>query len=186
MAAIRTYRKLLTADSLLRDSNRANMARLRRNEDVTACLGTFSIVIRCQRPLDPDCLELDSGWTLADYVETLNRRVFFWPGTEIGPTSDGERMALLEGEAGVMLRMPTSSLLDFNRHVLPIFSPHNTGAAWLENKKKSHRGDRSFLLCEQYIESADTIVEVSFEGAINLPYDTSVAPCLEGPWVPME
>jgi hypothetical protein len=186
LIAIFTYRKLFTADYLLRGANMADMVSLRRSEEILVDLGFFSAVIRNQQPLDPDYLELDLGLSLSDYIRTLNRRVFFWPGTEIGPIKDGERMALRENGTGVILRAPTASILEYNHHILPWFSPYNTGVAWLENGKKSYRGDKSFLLCEQYIEPANKITEVSFEGIVNLPSHTLIASSLRGPWLSIE
>jgi hypothetical protein len=120
--------------------------------------------------------------TISDYIQILNRRVFFWPGTETGPIKDGERMAQRHKESGIILRMQTTSLFEFNRHILPVFSPHNTGAAWCENGKKSHRGNSSFLLCEQFMEPAVNVAEVSFAGTINLPEDTYFTSSLGNPW----
>lgn len=184
LAAILTYRKLFTAHRLLRGASRSALVQLRRDEEVIVELSSFSVVIRSQQPLDPTCLELDGGWTLSRYVQALNSRVFFWPGTETGPVEDGARMVERQkGMGAAILRVPTLSLFRLNRHLPPSFSPHNTGAAWCEEGGKSRRGDNSFLLCDQFEGSGVSVAEVSFEGTIELPPDTLVALSLNGPYL---
>jgi hypothetical protein len=182
LPAISSFLKLFPADNLLRRVGFVNMVRLRRKKAIIIEFDGFSVVIRGQQPLDPECLELDPGLTLPNYIQILNRRVFFWPGTEAGPIKDGERMAQRHKESGITLRIPTSSLFEFNCHLLPAFSLHNTGAAWCENGKKSHRGVNSFFTFEQFVGPIANVAEVSFEGTINLPKDTSFASNLGGPW----
>lgn len=183
LPAIRALRELFTAEHLLSEAGLRQMGESRREKDVTIQFAGFIIVIRSQQPLNPDCLELDSGMTLGDYVHDLNRRVYFWPGTESGPLEDGKRMISTQKEKGAgILRIPTASLFALNEHVPSFFSPHNTGAAWCKDGKKSHRGEGSFLSCDQFKEAPADVIEAGFEGTTKLPSDTVVAAALTGPW----
>lgn len=183
LPAIQALRKLFTAEHLLNGAGLEKVGESRRENDVTVQFAGFPIVIRSQQPLNSECLELDSEWTLFDYVQALNRRVYFWPGTETGLLEDGKKLILSQKTKGsAILRIPTSSLFTINGHVPSFFSPHNTGAAWCEDGKKSHRGSGSFLSCDQFKEDATNVVEAGFEGTTKLPSDTLAALSLRGPW----
>lgn len=183
LPTIRKIRRIYTAEKLLKRAGLEEIGKTRRENEVKVKIEGLRVVIRSQLPLNPECLELDSGWTLFDYVQALNKRVYFWPGTISGPVEDGRKMALRQNDKGtVILRIPTASLFKSNVHVPFFFSSHNTGAAWIENGKKSRRGKDSFLSCVQFKEDAAEVNEAGFEGTTDLPKDTFVSLSFGGPW----
>lgn len=84
---------LYAAAETFRQARAAGMICERRPESVVIPLpqGGGQRHIRDQFPLHEGNCALLGGWTFADLVQDLNERVFFWPGTEGGPTDYGRR-----------------------------------------------------------------------------------------------
>src|SRR4026207_2007586 len=77
-ARIIANRRLEPTAVLLELGGHGALLRERRNKDLALTVDGHSIVIRDQAPLIPANIEFDVGWGLADLVEYVNRRVFFW------------------------------------------------------------------------------------------------------------
>lgn len=143
----------------------------RRIFDKRIQLHNHTVVLRNQRALHPNAVELPTNCSLKEYVGFLNERVFFWPGTSSGPIAEGIR--LLAGHPAtlpaVVIRIETKSLIETNEASVFQVATCNTGAAWLDGSKKSRR---SFDLCcalASYTADPGAIIEISLPGSAILP-----------------
>lgn len=75
--------------ALLELGGRSDLLRTKRDQDLELVIEGASVLIRDQMPLNPANIECEAGWGLADLVEYVNRRVFFWPEGLGGPINYG-------------------------------------------------------------------------------------------------
>jgi hypothetical protein len=172
LQSFRRFGILLPAATLFRLTDRGDLLKRRRTDDVRLQLQGQKVLVRNQTPLDPNSINVGPTETLEDYVACLNAHVFFWPGTASGPTHDGIRM--LRRAAGVksaMIRVPSRSLLEANEGSLVHLSTCNTGASWVVDGQRSQRGLDVFQRAECFAEPPGRIEEISFRGPVNLPDD---------------
>jgi len=128
-------------------------------------------------------MELTGGFTLEDFVEALNVRVFFWPGKDEGPVRSGENhFARYASERPAMLRCLFQSLKSANPSAVPLFCPYNSGAPRIVNSKKSPRGPDTFLKACDFPRTSSEVVEVTFLREIVLPPDTELGEGPKGSW----
>ena|SRR5712691_7943752 len=98
------------------------------------------IVVRDQAPLHEGNLSLPRGYTFEDFIESLNGRIFFWPGSAAGPIPHGIRhFERYEQECPVILRVEFQSLLHANPGAEPLYCRYNSGSPRCSNGKKSPR-----------------------------------------------
>ena len=141
------------------------------------------ILVRDQAPLHSGNLELPNGFSFADFIESINRNVFFWPGTEAGPISYGLRhFERYRQERPVLLRVDYQSLILSNPAAIPLFCKYNSGAPRCSNGKKSPRGLNTFLSAVAFNGTPSQVVEVTFRSAIKLPAGTKIGRHPNGPW----
>lgn len=88
---IRETRTLLPAATLMERSGRVELLRIRRRAHERVDVDNRSILIRDQAPLHKGNVVLEIGFSFDDFVESINRRIFFWPGKAGGPISYGIR-----------------------------------------------------------------------------------------------
>lgn len=168
---------LYPAAETFRQARSANLLCERRPESIVVPLplGGGQRHIRDQLPLYEGNTALLGGWTFADFVQDLNERVFFWPGTEDGPSGYGRRhfARYAPREDVRVLRLDTAALLSANPGLLPQFCRYNSGSPRCNPKskeagKRSPRGPGTFLLGERFDGAVGSVVEVTFRGTVRL------------------
>jgi O-acetyl-ADP-ribose deacetylase (regulator of RNase III) len=180
--SIYRVRTLFPAATIFKEAGQHGICRERRTEDIVLRLDGHDVLIRNQSALSPEALDLAPGELLEDYVSCLNSRVFFWPGTASGPVDDGVRMCHRAAAGSIILRVPTRSLVSANPAAEVYISTCNTGAAWLDNGRKSRRGREVFELVNGFSGNPASIQEISFVTDIRLPTDTTNSASVTGPW----
>ena len=181
---------LQPAETLLHWAGRPDLIRQRRREDISISAGVHRVVIKDQKPLIAENVQLPNGWEFGDLIALLNRHVFFWPGTAAGPIRRGRRLRVkYEAERPLVVRVRTSSLFEANPASIPLFSAFNTGAPRMQNGQRVPRGPRLFTTADDFSRRASAVVEVVFRSHVVLPDDAELsteagwrrlAPVLEG------
>jgi hypothetical protein len=161
------------------------MGTRRRNHERLTVEGQV-ILVRDQENLYTGNMTLPRGYEIADFVENLNSRVFFWPGTIEGPIRHGvRRYERYQTEQPVILRLEYESLIDANSSSSPEFCRYNSGSPRCSQGKKSPRGPHTFVPATSYQGKTGQIVEVTFKGEVALPANTLFGTGPTGPWLPL-
>lgn len=164
---------LQPADTLLRWAGRQELSRVRRRESIAVQAGVHRIVLKDQAPLIAANAELAPGWDFADFIEFLNRHVFFWPGTARGPIAHGQRLhSRYESDGPLVLRIPTEDLFAANATELVRFAAFNTGAPRMTGGRRSPRGPDLFQIASEFPRRASEVVEVAYRSSVALPETT--------------
>jgi hypothetical protein len=159
-------------------SGDAEILKGRRGESSEVVLPEGNLIVRDQRPLSEGSIRFEGGWGLEDLLHDLSRRVFLWPGTEVGPIDYGQRHAEAYKRTDVLIRMRTQDLLGSE----PYFSKYNSGSPRCCGGKKSPRGPNTFPPAEQCTFTAGRVVEVTFLGQLCLPADTLLRSAPQEEW----
>jgi hypothetical protein len=174
---------LFPAEKLMERSGRADLMRARRSGPIEVRISEALISIRDQAVLHRGNAQFPDGYTFEDLIESLNHRVFFWPGKAGGPNDYGMRhFKRYEEENPVILRIAVESLLVANPNVEPRFCRFNSGSPRCSFGKKSPRGPNVFLLAEEFSGGPSDVVEVTFDSEISLPRDSEFGKSPTGPW----
>lgn len=180
---IRETKTLFPASSLMKRAGRLDLTRLRRLNHERLIVDGQTILVRDQAPLCAGNMTLPANYEIGDFVENLNGRVFFWPGTVKGPIRYGARhFERYRTERPVILRVEYESLMDANRGSPPEFCRYNSGAPRCAHGHKSPRGPHTFVPATSFQGTTGQIVEVTFESEIVLPTDTLFGTGPAGPW----
>jgi hypothetical protein len=183
---IRSTMRLESAALLLTAAARQGRIRSRRPEKLAITVEGSQVLLRDQAPLHEANIEFTGGWTFEDLLGDLNRRVFFWPGSESGPNDYGvrhyERYAV---EEPIMIRIAFDSLLERNPETTPLFCRFNSGSPRYSQGRPSPRGPDTFLPASQCIHSPRKVVEVTFLESVVLPDETELSDHVGGPWTPL-
>ncbi len=183
---IRRTGVLRTAKSILEDGGYFESIRTRRTEHRLVQNATDTISVRDQSPLHRGNLNLEDGFSFEDLVLMLNSRVFFWPGTVVGPTDYGVRhFHRYVAESPVILRVPTVELLEANPSLMPMFCRYNSGSPRCTSGRKSPRGKGTFVNNTSFDGSPSEVVELTFEGTVVLPASTGIGSKPTGPFSPL-
>jgi hypothetical protein len=186
LAHLRELGRLVPAAILMERAGRAELIQTRRKAHERVIVHGREIVLRDQRPLHKGNAKLSRGLTFEGLVETLNRRVFFWPGNDSGPIGYGVRhFQHYEHEHPIILRVEFESLLRANPSANPLFCHYNSGSPRCSYGKKSPRGTTTFVSAADFGGTPSQVVEVTFENEIILPPNTMFATRLSGPWEPL-
>src|SRR5262245_33659079 len=90
LSRIQRDRRMLAAEALCRQANRAEILRSRRTGHEEISINGESVFIRDQAPLYKGKMQLVGGWTFEQFLASLNERVFFWPSRGNGrPIASG-------------------------------------------------------------------------------------------------
>lgn len=156
------------ADAFI-EGGQPEMIRSRRRGSCTVPLLGDTVHIRDQAPLHPGNVALAPGWSFEDLVEHLNRHVFFWPGTDLGPIPYGVRhFHKYAGKGKVVLILNTAEVFAANESLPPRFCRYNSGSPRCSGGKPSPRGPGTFALAHDYIGTPGSVVEVTFPGPVTL------------------
>ena len=180
---LRETRKLFPAAVLMERSGRNDLLRARRPDPVPLHIGDAIVWLRDQDPLHEGHTRFPQGYTFGDLIESLNRRIFFWPGTAAGPISYGIRhFGTYKKEKPAFLRIGFQALLLANPAAAPRYCRYNSGSPRCSNGVKSPRGPDTFLLAADFDGTPSKVVEVTFDTEITLPANTEVGASPGGPW----
>lgn len=183
LARLRETSTLFPAAVLLQQARRNDLLRDRRPQSVAVRIGDAAVWIRDQAPLRKGNIRFSNGFTFEDLIESLNRRIFFWPGVAANPISYGMRhFERYESEKPGVLRIGFQALLDANPGVAARFCRYNSGSPRCSNGNRSPRGPETFLFAQDFHETPSKVVEVTFDTQIRLPQDTQVGETPTGPW----
>lgn len=165
---------------------RDDLLRVGRGRHEKIIINGTTISVRDQGPLHAGNMQLSGGYSFADFVESLNSRIFFWPGTAGGPISYGVRhFKRYKEERPAIVRIASQSLFAANPSVEPLFCSYDSGSPRCSNGKKSPRGPNTFLDSDHFIGTPSQVVEVTFDREVLLPADTEVGSAPSGPWTPL-
>lgn len=181
---IRRTRELRSATTLLHGRGFDHLLRGRRPCTVVVELPEGPVSVRDHKPLRPGSVRLLDCATLDDYIDELNRRVFFWLGNACGPNRRGQDHAASCARGGEVftLRAPLRSLLAANAKNPPFLARCNSGAARHHNGQPATRGPSTFRLLADADFRASAAIELSFVGSAVLPADSEYSSHTGGPW----
>jgi hypothetical protein len=175
-----------SAAELMRMAERTDLLRKRRDKHEPLRIADDTVWLRDQLPLNEGSILFEEGWDLPTLIESLNRRVFFWPGRAEGFRGSGLRHLgryLEEGPA--LLRIPLDKLLEANMRNPPRLCAYNSGSPRTVKKKKSPRGSTTFVLAEEFPMGLKDVVEVTFENFVQLPNEVEVRFFTVTAWGPL-
>jgi hypothetical protein len=183
---IRSTRAIESAASLAEQANQAALLRARRAEHLPITVGGEQVLLRDQAPLRAKNMQLEPGWTFERFIAHLNQRVFFWPGRDSGPNDYGWRhYGRYESEKPVVIRVRFDELVDANPLIVPLFAKFNSGSPRWSNGAPPYRGSRTFVSADAAPFSAGDVVEVTFQGRVQLPKSADVGDRPDGEWQPL-
>lgn len=186
LPAIRAHGALRPAAEWLRQAGRPNQVRTRRMGSVTVHVDGHAISLRDQDVLHQGNIDFLDGWSFDRLLESLNSRVFFWPGTREGPIDYGLRhLERYRGESPAMLRTSFAHLLLANSALPPLLCRYNSGSPRCSGGFKSPRGPDTFVGVESFRGSSSSVVEVTFLGETVLPANTEVSRSQLTGWTPL-
>jgi hypothetical protein len=183
LASIRASKMLLPANFLFAEAGRPELSTQRREKDIMLQVAGMGVLVRNQRALNPDALDLGPGETLSQYVHYLNSRTYFSPGKGMIPADSV--LSLFERSLlpSVALQVLTRSLFRMNDSNILTISKCNSGAPYPDGDNRSHRSLSSFVVPDSFTGEVAEIVEISLEGPARLPGDTRYSLTPKGPWL---
>jgi uncharacterized protein DUF7002 len=185
LARIRSTRRLESAATLMQRAGRIDLLDMRRREHVAVTVEDETVMLRDQAPLHAGNMQLDPGWSFAQFVRHLNKRVFFWPGVAGGPISYGLRhFGRYEPEAPVIFRVPFSSLVAANPQIELLFCRYNSGSPRWSRGIAAPRGATTFVRAADASFGPAHVVEVTAIDGVQLPNDITQGQLPQGPWSP--
>jgi hypothetical protein len=180
---IQEQRRLVSAATLFNEAGQPELITVRRPTHAQVVVQGAQVVIRDQAPLHAGNVALGSGWTFEDLVAALNALVFFWPGNADGPIAYGQRhFARYEHEQTSIVRVPLLDLVAANPNREVLVCKYNSGSPRCNAGKPSPRSAETFKGVNQSNLRPSQVIEVTFQGDVNLPTTSLVASSLNGPW----
>lgn len=172
-----------SAAVLLCGAGRQDLIRERRRDHVSLQVDGQTVWLRDQKPLHAGNVAFEGGWTFSDLVESLNRLVFFWPGTAARPNGYGVRhFERYSSEWPLLLRVPTAALFGSNPRSQPLFCGYLSGSPRYTGGRASPRGPSTFLPADQFPLGYGRVVELTFPAPVQLPLISEYAHHPSGPW----
>jgi hypothetical protein len=189
VARILATRKLESARRLIELAGQPAILRARRRDHVRLHLPARpaeEVLIRDQAPLHAGNMTLEGGWTFDRFLESLNSRVFFWPGNAATPISYGKRhFQRYEHERPVILQIPTADFLVANAGSVLEFCRYNSGSPRCSYGKGSPRGPQTFVPADAALFRGSEVVEVTAVDQAQLPATSAFATGHLGGWKPL-
>ena len=184
---IRRTETLESAGRLLELGDLQHWLRRRRESMLRFEIGEDKIVLTDQLPLESGHIEFEGGWELADLIEALNERVFFWRGNRDGLLSKDkghfEKYKQRE-EQLVFLRIPFADAMEIEENGIPQYCRFNSGGPRCSGGAKIPRGPSTFVEASDADFTFGKVREVVFPNVFRLPDSTQM--CVggwSGPWV---
>lgn len=128
-------------------------------------------------------MRIQDGWDFEDVLQSLNERVFFWPGTATGPISYGKRhFERYVDESPAILRISTAESFNANSNIDALYCRYNSGSPRCSNGLGSPRGPNTFVSSADADYTPSKVVEVTFLDQVVLPAMVEVGDSATGPW----
>jgi len=176
-------RVLYCAASIMRGARDVAFLRRKRANSIDFQSGAKLINVRDQQPLHAGNMTLEGGWSFEDVIQSLNERIFFWPGTSRGPNDYGRRhYERYASESPIIVRVSTAELYAVNPQSAPLFCRYNSGSPRCSKGRGSPRGPNTFLSADEAAYTPSNVVEVTFLRKVNLPSLLHVSKSTTGPW----
>lgn len=170
LARIKRTAQLESAAALMRAANRLDLLQVRRGDLVEINVNGDTVILRDHAVLHNGHIRFLGGWDLARFIESLNSRVFFWPGDDDGPIIHGQNhFGRYEDQQPAILCVPLQDVIAANPDNPPMFCPYNSGSPRTVRGEKSPRGPETFLPCDLFERRYHEVVEVTFENRAILP-----------------
>lgn len=181
--AIKRERLIHCASSLMRRASDTAFLREKRKTSITLRIGAETIHIRDQQPLHNGNIQFEGGWSFADLIQSLNERIFFWPGSWSGPISYGQRhFERYLGEKPAIIRVRTEELMSLNSGLTPLYCRYNSGSPRCSGGVGSPRGPNTFVDSSKADFTAGKVVELTFPDSVRLPPSCEISASTTGPW----
>lgn len=182
VARIRAAGKIESAAELMHVAGDLTYLRQKRHGHIRLEVDGAVVVIRDQSPLYEGNIDLQGGWSFEDVIESLNERVFFWPGGLTGPNDYGERhFERYRDEDPAIVRVNTALVVGSSENAEPEFCKYNSGSPRCSGGNRSPRGPETFVNAAQATFLASQVVEVTFPQGVLLP-PGSVEYCRLSSW----
>ena len=142
-----------------------------------------TLVVCDQDAFRPGHVRLEDGLNIADVLQLLNRRVYFWPGDASGPIDRGlKHFERYRASKPSILRMPFDAALKANPKTPPELCAFNSGAPRTSHGQKAPRGIATFLESTAFRRPPSQVVEVTFVDEMTFPEAVQIGPSPTGPW----
>jgi hypothetical protein len=178
LTRLRQTRVWLSAAALAKLATPSTQLVARRSASLELQIGGGPVHIRDQAPLHAGNIAFEAGWSFADLLLDLNRRVFFWPGTAKGPIAYGLRhFERYQNDDIRILRVPTE--------VMPTsveVSFYNSGSPRCSGGLGSPRGPSTFRSLADADLPPSRVVEATWLDAVDVPSVAEQASSPDGPW----
>ncbi len=183
---LRSSRRLVSAAQIFREAGRVEEVHLIRRGPRHVLWQDATVTVCDQDAFRPGHIRLQGGLTIADVLELLNRRVYFWPGDGDGPIKSGmNHFERYRGSKPSILRMPFDAPLKANPKALPELCAFNSGAPRTSQGQKTPRGNATFLKSTAFPRPPSSVIEVTFVGEMTLPETVEIGRSPTGPWRPL-
>lgn len=183
---IRRTKRLHPSSHILAVGGQECLLTVRRRQHVEVQIDGEPVQVRDQAPLHEGNIAFNGGWTFASFIQDLNSRVFFWPGTADRAIDYANRhFARYVDERPIVLRLPVSAVVRRNPGLEPMFCKFNSGSPRCSYGNKSPRGPHTFVSCSDAQFNRGQVVEVTFRGTLSLPDECQYADSYDGPWLPL-
>src|SRR6185503_5907064 len=168
-------RVLEPASHIMALAGREDLAAVKRAMHVKVSVGGDDVFLRDQAPLYAGNMKLPPGWAFDTFIQSLNKRVFFWPGSNVGPIDYGVRhFNRYQAETPSILRVRLASLLDANQGIELEVCRYNSGSPRWSRGIPAPRGPLTFVDPARADFSTSQIVEITVPGPVNLPNDVEI------------
>ena len=181
---------LESAATLLAASMMMEWTRRRREAMLPVVVDSETVLLRDQQPLNAWAIKMQDGMSYEDFVEYINRRVFFWPGNADTPMCQSgknhfEKYRRLEQPAPTIIRVDTRRLIELNPN-LEFTHCNSGGATRFVNGRALPRGKGTFMRAEEFPRTASNVIEVVFPDRVRLPKNgTFIRKITAGAWKPL-
>ena len=169
------------AQMALSKEDAKDFLRSKRNNHLTLSVNGINYKIRDQNPILLKVLErsLTNGMRAGEFIELLNKRVFWWPTVD-RLTRHFNRYV---NERPIILRVSTVDMLELNKNVE--LCHLNSGATRCHPAYGGNaptRGEESFLAPKHYDRNISSVAEVTFVRRCKLPEIAWISSNPSGTW----
>lgn len=186
---VRKGGRLESAATLMKAGGQCRLLRSRRDKIETFRVESDTIRLTDQGPLNQNCMCFQGGWTLADLVEAINQRVFFWRGTREGLLRSNQGHSEKYSNLGhdlAFLRLRFQEVITLNSKRGPELCKYNSGAARMNQGRPSPRGPSTFVAPHSADFTIGAVQEIVFRDFVELPRTTEICSgSWRGPWSPL-
>jgi len=148
-----------------------------RGDSEVLLFQNFLVKLGDQHPLQVGHIHWQGGWNLTTLLESLDNRVFFFPGKDEQLPEACENFVRRKSSRGIqmkILRMPTSAVMDASDASRFEFCKYNSGAPRTTLGNKSPRGPDTFVHATKAPFRISEVYEVTVFGSVKIPKTTMI------------